>query len=292
MSDTDPLRFTKGHGTENDFVLLADPERSLDLTPSLVQALCDRRAGIGADGVLRAVLASADPCGTPYADAATWYMDYRNADGSPAEMCGNGIRVFALFLIEHGLVDRGLAAPGTLVVATRDGLKELSFGADGEVTVDMGTASLLPVDASVAAGGREWPATPVSTGNPHAVVAVDDPADVGPLDAAPAVTPADAFPDGVNVELVALRRPGEIALRVHERGSGETRSCGTGACAAAFAAAVWTQAALPASYAVAVPGGRLRVDVGQNGQVRLTGPAVLVADGELRPEWLAAARTR
>ncbi len=278
------LRFAKGHGTANDFVLLADPERRLDLTPALVRALCDRRTGVGADGVLRAVLASADPCGAPYSDEATWFMDYRNADGSPAEMCGNGIRVFARFL-----VDRELAAPGTIVVATRDGVKEVRLGAEGEVSVDMGTASPLAGEPTVSVDGHVWPATPVSTGNPHVVARVRDPAEAGPLSEPPQVSPADAFPGGVNVEFVAVRGPGELAMRVHERGSGETHSCGTGACAAAFAAADWSGAALPASYDVHVPGGQLRVDLRGGGGIRLTGPAVLVAEGELRAGWLAAA---
>src|SRR3954454_12627280 len=121
------MRFVKGHGTENDFVIVPDPDGSLDLTPSLVAALCDRRAGIGADGVLRVVRSKAlgrDDLG------AEWFMDYRNADGSIAEMCGNGTRVFARYL-----VDAGLVVPGDLPVATRAGVRAVRLGATGDVTV-------------------------------------------------------------------------------------------------------------------------------------------------------------
>ena len=164
------------------------------------------------------------------ADRAEWFMDYLNADGSAAEMCGNGIRVFARFLVVEGL-----AAAGEIPVATRDGVKTVRAAATGDVTVDMGPARLPGTDRKVTVGDRTWPATEVDVGNPHAVVFVDDLAEAGSLDAAPVVEPA--FPAGVNVEFVADRGPRHVAMRVHERGVGETRSCGTGACAVMVAAA-------------------------------------------------------
>ncbi len=135
------MRFVKGHGTENDFVILPDPDGVLDLTPEAVARLCDRRAGIGADGVLRVVRTKA----TEHEADAEWFMDYRNADGGVAEMCGNGIRVFARYL-----VDVDLAAPGEWDVATRAGLRRVTLGASGDVSVDMGLPELLGY------GRRPW----------------------------------------------------------------------------------------------------------------------------------------
>jgi len=281
------IRFVKGHGTENDFVLLPDPDGTLDLTDALVRRVCDRRAGIGGDGVLRVVRASAHPDGTAMADRAEWFMDYRNADGSAAEMCGNGIRVFARFLVAEGL-----APAGKMSIATRDGVKAVRLGPVGDVTVDMGPAHLPGSDRKVTLGARSWPAVEVDVGNPHAVVFVDDLADAGPLDEAPTVEPG--LPGGVNVEFVADRGPRHVAFRVHERGVGETRSCGTGACAVMVASARRDGVNTPGgpdglSYVVDVPGGRLTVTERADGHLELTGPAVLVAEGTLDQTWLAGA---
>jgi diaminopimelate epimerase len=275
-------RFVKGHGTENDFVLLPDPDGELDLTDERVQRLCDRRAGIGADGVLRVVRSSAYPDAASMAGEAEWFMDYRNADGSAVEMCGNGIRVFARFLVDEGWAD-----PGDLPVATRDGVKQVRVGRHGDVTVDMGPARLPGTGRTVRIGTASWPAIQVDVGNPHAVVFVDRLADAGELREPPAVEPA--LPQGVNVEFVESRGPAHVAMRVHERGVGETRSCGTGACAVMVAAAmhdgVGDQLAgsdgLSRTYVVEVPGGRLTVGRRADGHLELTGPAVLVADGEV-----------
>ncbi len=267
------MRYLKGHGTENDFVLLPDPERSIDLTPGLVAAICDRHAGIGADGVLRAVLAATDPEGATMADRARWFMDYRNADGGIAEMCGNGIRVFARYL-----VDAHLEPPGELDIATRDGVKRVRLGMTGDVTVDMGTATVdAEQEIKVSAAARSWPAVSVDVGNPHAVAFVDDLADAGDLTDAPVTEPG--FPDGINVEFVADRGERHIAMRVHERGVGETRSCGTGACAVAVAASLADDAPRGTSYRVDVPGGTLHVVWTEDDRVLMTGPAVLVAEG-------------
>ena len=269
-------RFVKGHGTENDFVLLPDPDGALALTGDQVRAICDRRAGIGADGVLRVVRTAADEeaRGLPGSETARWFMDYRNADGSAVEMCGNGIRVFARYLVEAGL-----EAPGEIPVLTRDGVKRVRLGAIGDVTVDMGPARLPGTERKVLVGDHAWPAVEVDMGNPHAVAFVDDLADAGDLRSAPLVEPA--FPHGVNVEFVVRRGDQHVAMRVHERGVGETRSCGTGACAVMVASARRDGMAGPSTYVVDVPGGRLTVTERADGHVELAGPAVLVADGEL-----------
>jgi diaminopimelate epimerase len=273
------FRFLKGHGTENDFVLLPDPDGSVhgDLAPELVALLCDRRAGIGGDGVMRVVRcdASDDPAAVAARGHAEWFMDYRNSDGSLSEMCGNGIRVFARYLIEH----EGADAP--LAIATRDGVKTLTLEVDGRITADMGTPALLG-DTKVGVGERQWAATHVSMGNPHAVAFVDDLADAGPLLAEPTYSASD-YPHGVNVEFVVRRGERHVAMRVHERGSGETRSCGTGACAVMVASALADGAGRGTAYRVDVPGGRLDVTWTTDDRVLLTGPAVLVAEGN----WVA-----
>jgi diaminopimelate epimerase len=270
--------FLKGHGTENDFVLLPDPDGSVhgDLSAERVRALCDRRAGIGGDGVLRVVRSSVveevalrPSRNHPAGDLPEWFMDYRNADGSIAEMCGNGIRVFARHLYDEGLVP----TDQPLRIATRSGVKTLSRHGDG-FSADLGPAEVHG-ETKIAVGDRSWPATHVVVGNPHAVVMVDDLAEAGSLLEEPAHDEG-VFPDGVNVEFVVRRGPDHVAMRVHERGSGETRSCGTGACAAAIAAA----GEGPGRWRVDVPGGVLEVSRDDAGHVHLAGPAVIVARGE------------
>ncbi|MCC9309196.1 diaminopimelate epimerase [Kitasatospora sp. RB6PN24] len=281
------IPFVKGHGTENDFVIIPDPDGRLALGPAEVARLCDRRAGIGGDGVLRVVRSANDPAAAHLAGEAEWFMDYRNADGSIAEMCGNGVRVFARYLVQAGL-----AEPGPLPVATRAGVRRTTVDERGDVTVDMGRALLPgPDDIEVAVGERRWPARNVNMGNPHAVAFVADLADAGDLYEAPGVSPAGVYPDGVNVEFVVDRGERHVAMRVHERGSGETRSCGTGTCAVAVAAArrdgrdpAVTGEAV--EYLVDVPGGRLRINQFPDGRIEMTGPAVLVASGTIDPQWL------
>jgi diaminopimelate epimerase len=280
--------FLKGHGTENDFVLLPDHDGSIhgDLSAERVRALCDRRAGIGADGVLRVERARWDPTKSgPHGRSETeasllatwpdtepapeWFMDYRNADGGVAEMCGNGIRVFALHLYDEGLVP----ADQPVRIATRAGVKTVTR--DGDLfRAEVGQASSHG-ETKISVGDRSWPATHVVVGNPHAVVMVDDLAEAGSLREEPAYDES-VYPDGVNVEFVVRRGPDHIAMRVHERGSGETRSCGTGACAAAVAAAPDGAG----RWRVDVPGGRLEVARDEQGLVYLSGPAVIVARGE------------
>ncbi|WP_181798339.1 diaminopimelate epimerase, partial [Streptomyces sp. WELS2] len=212
------IAFLKGHGTENDFVIVPDPENTLDLSPAAVAALCDRRAGIGGDGVLHVVRSAAHPEARAMAGEAEWFMDYRNGDGSIAEMCGNGTRVFARYLQHAGHVTEG-----DLAIATRAGVKTVHIAKNGDITIGMGRARLPEGDVTVAVGERSWPARNVNMGNPHAVAFVADLAHAGDLRTAPPVSPASAYPDGVNVEFVVDRGPRHVAMRVHERGSGETR---------------------------------------------------------------------
>jgi diaminopimelate epimerase len=268
--------FLKGHGTENDFVLLPDHDGSVhgDLSAQRVRALCDRRAGIGGDGVLRVIRSGAHPSVEPVEPVETrdaeWFMDYRNADGTLAEICGNGLRVFAKHLYDEGLVAPDAPAP----IMTRSGVTVLSREG-GRYTADVGTASIHG-ETVVSVADRTWAAAHVVVGNPHAVVVVDDLADAGPLHDEPAYDEA-VFPEGVNVEFVVRRGPDHIAMRVHERGSGETRSCGTGACAAALATVGGDG---PGRWRVDVPGGTLHVSRDEAGHVHLTGPAEIVARGE------------
>lgn len=266
--------FVKGHGTENDFVLVPDANGARELDAEQVVRLCDRRAGIGADGVIRVVRTDAteDPAAVAARGEATWFMDYRNADGSVSEMCGNGIRVLGRFLATHADVDTRDPLP----IATRAGVKVLTFdGAD--ITVDMG-APTLRGETQVSVGERSWTASHVDMGNPHAVAFVEDLADAGTLLEAPGHDAA-AYPEGVNVEFVARRGEHHLAMRVHERGSGETRSCGTGACAVAVAAATADDAPRGTAYVVDLPGGTLRITWTSADRVLMTGPAVLVAEG-------------
>ncbi|WP_329455272.1 diaminopimelate epimerase [Streptomyces sp. NBC_01497] len=286
---TTPLAFLKGHGTENDFVILPDPDNALDLPPGLVAALCDRRAGVGADGVLHMVRSAAHPEARAMAGEAEWFMDYRNADGSVAEMCGNGVRVFARCLQRAGHV-----GAGDLAVATRGGVKQVHLAKDGDVTVRMGRAALPDDRVEVAVGARSWPAYNVNMGNPHAIAFVEELTHAGDLLTTPEYTPAGVYPDGVNVEFVVDRAPGHVAMRVHERGSGETRSCGTGACAVAVATARRdgvdpAVTGRPVTYTVDLPGGRLVITEHPDGEIEMTGPAVIVAEGHIAPEWLESA---
>lgn len=266
--------FLKGHGTENDFVLIPDANGRLDLTPEQVARLSDRRAGIGADGVIRVVRTDAtdDPAAVEARGQARWFMDYRNSDGSLSEMCGNGIRVLGLYLVTHADVDPREPLP----IATRAGIKTLTFDRD-RITVDMGSPEVFE-ETKVSVGDRSWVASKISMGNPHAVAFVDSLDDAGRLLDEPEYDKS-AFPDGVNIEFVVRRGDQHVAMRVHERGSGETRSCGTGACAVMVATALADQAERGTSYRVDVPGGTLDIVWTPDDRILMTGPAVLVAEG-------------
>jgi diaminopimelate epimerase len=271
------MRFLKGHGTGNDFVLIPDLDGAHDLSPVQVRALCDRRFGIGGDGVLRVVRTAAVEQLRHLADQAEFFMDYRNGDGSTAEMCGNGARLFGRFLVADGL-----AAPGSTSILTRGGVRRLQVPDVGDVSVGMGVPVAHAGSAQVLVGDDWLKAVAVTVPNPHLVVAVDDVAAAGELRQPPEYRPAALFPDGANVEFVADVGPQRISMRVHERGAAETLSCGTGACAAAWVTMRRDGAAPGTGYRVDVPGGALEVTELPDGELVLTGPAVIVAEGSVR----------
>ena len=258
---------TYGHGTHNDFVLLFDPENQLDISAEQVRRMCDRETGIGSDGLIR--IAKID---------SKWFMDYRNGDGSLAEMCGNGIRVMARYLVERGHQPEGIFG-----INTRAGMRFLAAPNGADISVNMGKAILddeYP-EVAVSANGKSWPAYNISVGNPHAVAFVDDLSEIGDLLVAPEVDPPDAYPEGVNVEFVQILENGELAMRVHERGVGETQSCGTGTCAVAMAATLRMGKSIPSHWVINPPGGRLVVDTDGHSNATLIGPAVILADHDV-----------
>jgi diaminopimelate epimerase len=286
------IDFTKGHGTGNDFVLYADPDGTSPLTPAQMAAICDRHFGVGADGVIRAVRTANVPEAaailreTPEAE---WFMDYSNADGTIAEMCGNGIRVFSRFLVDTALAT--LETGDTLAIATRAGVKDVQRGVDG-FQVDLGRWGLAGGEPLVRVKDVPVPrpGLGIDVGNPHVVVALADEEELTGADLAYAPQLDPAPDSGANVELVVLHEPlvsegvGRIRMRVHERGSGETLSCGTGVAAAALAIRHWAGRGAPDHWRVDVPGGRLgvRMFAAEDGEhVSLSGPAELVYTGTL-----------
>lgn len=283
------LAFVKGHGTENDFVLVPDLEDARTLSPEQVSWLADRRAGIGGDGVIRVVPAAdaTEAFVREQASVATYFMDYRNADGSVSEMCGNGLRVLAQYLRSSGLeTDESFA------IATRGGIKQVRVVEEG-FAVDMGPWRFLDLAAATevghdtlvhVSGFDPFSALSLDLGNPHTVVALPPSVD---LDSLGLLTPPvlnPVAPQGSNVEFVRPLEAGRIRMRVHERGVGETRSCGTGACAAALATSFWADGEVEDhdTWIVEVPGGELRVTTLPGQHVELAGPAVLVAEGTVR----------
>jgi diaminopimelate epimerase len=286
------IHFTKGHGTGNDFVLFADPDGEIELSQAQLAAIADRRFGVGGDGVLRAVRSThiAEGAAALAADEnAEWYMDYHNSDGSVSEMCGNGIRVFTRFLIDNGLAT--LDAGETLAIGTRAGVRDVQRNATG-FQVDLGRWRLDGGEPLVRARALpvQRPGLGINVGNPHVVVALasDDELDALDLSVIPQLDPEPEA--GANVEFVVPADPlvrdgvGHFRMRVHERGSGETLSCGTGAAAAALAVRHWAGAGAPNQWRVEVPGGVLGVRMfptEEGEHVALSGPAELVYSGDL-----------
>jgi diaminopimelate epimerase len=275
----DRVLFTKGHGTGNDFVIVPDPDGALSLTPELVTALCDRHRGVGADGVLRVVRSAKHPDAAGYAADAEWFMDYWNADGSFAEMCGNGVRVFTRYLVENGLATPSAAG---LPVATRAGVVRAVVGSPA-IAVRMPTPRVYAASTATV-GALTVPGMAVDCGNPHLVCGLSSPLDALDLHVTPGFDPA-VFPAGVNVECVAAAAPvdgadAHVRMRVYERGSAETLSCGSGALAVG-AVALRDAGLASGVVAVDLPGGRLTVTATEEGEWWLAGPAVLVATGEV-----------
>ena len=259
------IQATYGHGTHNDFVLVFDEDNKLTFTADQIKRICDRKSGIGSDGFIKIVKKD-----------GAWFMDYSNADGSVAEMCGNGIRVMARYL-----TDRGHQPSGIYAINTRAGRKFLSVPETGDISVNMGQVTDEGESITAGTNGHIWNGYNISVGNPHAVVFVDDMSEIGELNEPPVVRPRDSYPEGVNVEFVKITEGNSIQMRVFERGSGETRSCGTGTCAVALAATLHTKGRLPATWIINPPGGRLEVSIDGHSNATLTGPAVLVRDVDI-----------
>lgn len=288
MTGSQSLAVAKYHGTGNDFVMVLDLDDERPIDAPLAAALCDRRFGVGGDGVIRV---------TRDREGADLFMDYRNADGSLAEMCGNGIRCLAAFAVDSGVWDAA-----EMSVGTRSGRKRLSleieYGSVRSVTVGMGAAAFsrkeIPMTGPEAetflqqpfeAMGTVFEASAVSMGNPHLVLFVDrDPGEMAVTTLGPSIERDPTFPEGVNVEFVHTDGANLVA-RVWERGVGETKACGTGACAAAVAA---NEAGLvPSRTTVRFPGGPLIVERTAD-DVLLTGPAERSFDGVVPASWLVA----
>ena len=267
-----PVIATYGHGTHNDFAILFDPDDQLAITAPQVAAICNRQSGIGASSATAARVGADGMIRILKVDGK-WFMDYRNADGSIAEMCGNGIRVMARYLVAKGHQREGIFA-----IDTRAGIKHLRVPAEDDISVNMGKVYDEAEDVEAIANGTTYSGFNINVGNPHAVVFTDDLSTLGSLEIAPTVTPADSYPDGVNVEFVELMAGQEAKMRVHERGSGETQSCGTGTCAVALAATKKSGGSLPSRWVIYPPGGRLVVDIDGHSNATLTGPAVLLED--------------
>jgi diaminopimelate epimerase len=282
------VRFSKYHGTGNDFVMIEDVADEVTLSSALVAALCDRHAGVGADGVIRIAPS----------DRADFFMDYWNADGATAEMCGNGIRCLAKYVYE-----RGLTAQTKIAVDTRDGIKPIVLDvADGEMRsarVDMGPPAMDRASIPMAGPGSErfvdqgfpdagpgYRGTAISMGNPHLVLVGAE--DLRALDlrrVGPPLEHHPDFPEGTNVEFIRVD-DGVVNARVWERGSGETMACGTGGCAALVAANLLGLTGREGT--VRFPGGDLQIEWADDDRVYLTGPAAFVFDGELSDAWVAS----
>jgi diaminopimelate epimerase len=285
------IAFTKGQGTGNDFVLVLDAEGELSLSGNQIAKICDRRFGIGADGFIRVVKSSQIPEGKDILasePSAVWFMDYYNADGSPAEMCGNGVRVFARYILKKELAT--IEGGSTLAVGTRAGVKDLTQGSNG-FAVDLGRWKLTS-EFTVEANGIEVarPGQGIDIGNPHVVVALSSEEELKQLKLfeAPSVEPIPV--NGANVEFVVPNEPmvkdgvGYFSFRVHERGVGETLSCGTGIAAAALATRYWAGPSAPNQWQVQALGGlvAVRMFATEDGEhVSISGPAELTFDGEL-----------
>lgn len=284
------LQFTKGNGTGNDFVIIENFDDSIELTEEQVQTLCNRNFGVGADGVILVVRTESSEVASLRQDepGCEWFMDYRNSDGSKAEMCGNGIRLFARYLTEKGLAS--IPQGGTLPIATRDGIKDITGAATG-FAVDLGLFLVEDNQLAVSADGLDVarPALEVNVGNPHAVMALSSLEELKSLKLSEKPVEDQPRPEGLNYEFVVPAEPlidsgvGRIEMRVFERGVGETKSCGTGVAAAALAVRHWSGLSQD-HWQVRVPGGVLGVRVFQSEdgeRVGLSGPAELVFEGKI-----------
>ena len=279
--------FRKGHGTGNDFIVvdgLAGPFVDANfLTADLAQKLCDRHRGIGADGVLRVAKAD-DFTDSVSSGDAQYFMDYRNANGSISATCGNGLRVFARYLVEAGLETRGQFSIGTRAGTVTVAISETDLDFSN-IAITLGRVSLGPMNVTVETETGSWPAVGIAGMNNHAVSVVADIAQAGSLAQVPTALPAGTYPDGVNFEFIQVKSPTHIAMRTHERGVGETLSCGSGSCAAAYVHATSNHLNDPWTVQVDVLGGTVYVESDIDGNLTLRGPAVFVASGTIEPSF-------
>ena len=265
------LKFSKGHGTGNDFVLIYDPNDEIQLSEKQIKAICDRSFGIGADGLIKIVKKN-----------DVWFMDYRNSDGSIAEICGNGTRVMARFLTENKII-----AQDSFVILTRAGEVQVSINQDKTISVVLGPVLDQKTEVRVRVSEHELSGRLLTAPNPHVISMVSELDLAGPLLAPPTYEPKAVLPNGANFEFVQIVGPREVSMRVFERGVGETLSCGSGACAVGIYMQQFWQTDDPIT--VYVPGGKLIIEKLPNDMVKLTGPAEIVASGEIYLEKLYSA---
>lgn len=255
------------HGLGNDYIYLDCTKETPPDLPRLAETLSRRHFGVGGDGLI---------CICP-SEAADFKMRIFNADGSEGEMCGNGIRCVGKYVY-----DKGLTGKQDLTIETLAGVKELSLtvedGKVSAVTVDMGVPQ-VEAPLTLEAGGQSWQGTPVSVGNPHFVVFVEDTAPLDLQTLGPEFEGHPHFPNRVNTEFVKVIDYTHFLMRVWERGSGETLACGTGACAALAAAA--TAGLTGREATVHLPGGAMELRWRDDGHMEMTGPAVTVFEGEI-----------
>lgn len=261
------LQYTKGNGTKNDFVIIEDFSENIEISPKQIQLICNRKTGIGADGILKVVKKD-----------NSYFMDYRNSDGTLAEMCGNGARVFALYLITKKLVNTN-----NFSILTRAGNIEINYKNENEISVSMDKAVLRKNKVNITNNNRVYEGIGVDAPNPHAVVFVDDLTEIGELNTSPSILPLEEFINGANVEFVKKFSDGHAAMRVFERGSGETLSCGTGACAVAAVLKELSTSKIQ-KFQIDVQGGTLFIEF-VNDKMIMTGPAVIEKSGILDESW-------
>lgn len=273
------LRFSKMHGLGNDFVVIDGVSQKVRLSADKIRQLADRHFGIGCDQLLLV-----EPPSRPDID-----FRYRifNADGSEVENCGNGARCFARFVLE-----RRLTGKRAISVETAGGDMLLHAHDNGEVSVDMGVPRLAPeeipfeapeqaVSYDLEVDGQRLDISALSMGNPHAVILVNNVASAPVAELGPAIEQHPRFPNRVNAGFMHIVTPGEINLRVYERGAGETLACGTGACAAVVAGCL--RQLLDSTVQVNLTGGSLTIHwLGPGQPVTMTGPATTVFHGQVK----------
>ena len=273
------MHFTKMQGLGNDYLYVYAPALPPDAA-ALAVRLSDRHFGVGSDGMIWILPSETADC----------QMRIFNADGSEARMCGNGIRCVGKYVYEKGYVVKT-----ALTVETLSGIKTLTLSVtDGRVdsvTVDMGAAA-VSTPRTLTAAGQAVTVTPVSVGNPHAVVFTADAAAAPLTTLGAALERHEAFPGGVNVEFVQVLSPTALRMRVWERGSGVTLACGTGACASVAAAVAAGYCPPDTPVTVTLDGGDLQVRLTPEGRAIMTGPAAFVCEGEVDTECMPTSITR